>query len=332
MMGRCGKLGFRGTHNPQIVGSIPSSGITECPDGYYVFTPGTTNLKVPQASAAVDHILTRTLLNTGGTITSTPTMEVTGVASAPGGVLHPRIRTTIAPLGWGTSEVGPINSEAYSWGDYLAIRQKMRAHPEVQWIVLHGTDNFAFCSTVVALCVRELGCKAVTLACQKSIDRPTWEGGRLMVAAHHLLDRMKRGTCYALSYVDAHHLALHHPLEVRKMHTSRKNCIHSEHQRVFSDPHPPALPPCHIPQGDWRWTTPSRAAIEYITPMTLTPAAPYVVSYGLGNLPSHIPRAQDVGSRIPHGPYSPTVYGRTPTLCRHPSHSVEADYLIRCLT
>ena len=326
---RCGKLGFRGTHNPQIVSSILTSGIDQDKDGYY-YLSSKKDCKPIQSKKVKEDIKNITILDTGGTITSTPDQKSTGVASGLDSLEKKEWKDLMNELGpqIGLSQVGAKNSEKYLWEDYLQIKKKLDMNPNRMWIVTHGTDNIAFASSFLALCAKDSNSKIILVACARSMDRPTWQGGRLIKCALNLVKKIKGTRCYCLSYYDVTRLSLHIPFEVRKIHTYHKNCLDSLKKIVFRDEFPPSCPKYYVPSVCcWE---PNAEPISYITPFTKDAPFGQVLSYGIGNLPPHIDVEKDIGSRVTQGPSNSYIYGRENEE-EKANYSIEAKYLLKAL-
>ena len=331
---RCGKLGFRGTHNPQIVSSILASGIRVRDDGYHLIETTEGSPYLPECENWSEKIEPITILNTGGTLTSLPTDSSTGVVASPWALGHQKWRTLMNKLGphIGLAQVGPKNSEEYLWPDYLAISKMLFDHPRTSWVVIHGTDNISFVSAFLAICARQIGTRVVVVACSKSMDRPTWQGGRLIENAVELLKNVRRGRCYTLGYFTAKRLFVHNPLSIRKFHTTHKCCFDSSNWVSFEDGRiPKSLPRYQLPMTKPNWNAPKRIPIYYLTPLTSQIPEGKVLSYGLGNLPSNIPSHLDVGSRIPNGPYNPLIYLNRQIDSTVSDYSIESRVLLEAL-
>lgn len=245
-------------------------------------------------------------IDTGGTITSTPNFQGTGVGST--GVGLARLGELLKSLGVGYMR-GPLlkNSEYYTLDDYNRTLLHISKTREKRVIVGHGTDNFSLMSSALAYLAKATGKKIVLVGTQRSIDKPTWEGELLIRHGRILLNRMSKGYCYALTYGTANTPLIHSPLEVKKVHTSKKRAFYSRNQVFFSE----SLPKYKLKKGLLQ--LPPFPPVYYLFPTNSDRGAQaefplYHIGYGIGNTPLSGQNSRFIGSRVNSGPLNPIIY------------------------
>ena len=276
------------------------------PNGYQVLRPRhDTTPWIPPSYHRSDQVGGITVLNTGGTATALPSQKVTGVTSRLGvfgseGPLGPLVKQ----LGMGALDLQWVKgSEDYTLQDYKLVYKILRDHPRCRkWIIVHGTDNMGFFAPWVALIARQLNLKVLLTCSQRSLDRPTCQLVHLLTLARSLINRVKAGRSYVLS---GYHPRIHSPLQIRKTHTSSKDCFYSQSMALVGPNM--RFPRYDLPVVDLQVIEPRQVSIGYPLPWNHLVQCQVILSYGLGNRP---PNSRGVMfTRIPAGPCNPLLYG-----------------------
>ena len=285
------------------------------PDGYYVLNLNPEKsedykpvlIEKPTFKESISEV---TLLNTGGTVSSSPNLAISGVSPMKGG-LYQRVEKLPEFNNLGYKELQSLkNSQLWTCQDYHKVWSFFKENHSKcsKWIVVHGTDNMGCFAPYMALIAKELRLKLVLTCTQRSLDKPTWEFTQLIKSCLRVLKKTKAGKAYVITYGDPFYQMIHSPTSIRKSHTYKKNSFFSENStRIFEDLDF-KLPHYETPSEAKPWNEFKKIVYSYPLPFSREPQNPDVcLGYGLGNLGVSDFKGK-IFSRIPAGPLNPIIY------------------------